>query len=478
MTSQTFTQGYAYNPDGSRSGLSLASQSGSIGSFSYGYDGIGRLTSLTNPFSEAFGWTYDDGNRLLTQQTPVSTTTYAYNALSQLTGLVNRKRDAGQTLLSQFGDLPTTPASNRMTYDAAGNRLTLPASVPGYSAHSGTVSYGYDSKDQLTQETSTRNGGYTQNQVFDPAGNPTTFRSASGIGYNPDNQITPSSAFAYDGNGNATTLRGDLSAAYNAENKATTTTLGNGSVFNTVTSTFRPDGLRASKSSHTYASALAAHSNTTNLINPGGDPVTWFVYDGLIPVLEVDGNGSVSEIHTSGANGLLSRRSTTAGAAGRDYVFDPSGTAQTFVKSDGTSGGVYVASDGFGQINASAGGSDSYLGFGAQWGYYTDAETGLALCGHRFYDSGTARWLNRLFTGVRENMKNFLLALENKNLLRKRSIIETVFDQLKNIAQIEHSCHRSVTNFLVNLIAALASYSLQPKNFPQTLSSAKIHVNN
>ncbi len=115
-----------------------------------------------------------------------------------------------------------------------------------------------------------------------------------------------------------------------------------------------------------------------------------------LPVgLEVDQNGSVSVIHTAGANGLLARRSTTAGAVGRDYVFDPSGTAQTFVKSDGTSGGVYVGSDGFGGVSASAGGSDSYLGFGAQWGYYTDAETGLALCGHRFYDSGTARWLNR-----------------------------------------------------------------------------------
>jgi hypothetical protein len=48
-------------------------------------------------------------------------------------------------------------------------------------------------------------------------------------------------------------------------------------------------------------------------------------------------------------------------------------------------------------------------------------------------------------------MKNRLVNLEEKLLLRKRSIIETINDQLKNISQIEHTRHRSVTNFLVNL---------------------------
>ena len=48
-------------------------------------------------------------------------------------------------------------------------------------------------------------------------------------------------------------------------------------------------------------------------------------------------------------------------------------------------------------------------------------------------------------------------------LLRKRAVVESVIDQLKNISQIEHSRHRSVHNFLVNLISGLASYALQPK---------------
>ena len=68
-----------------------------------------------------------------------------------------------------------------------------------------------------------------------------------------------------------------------------------------------------------------------------------------------------------------------------------------------------------------------------------------------------------LITGIKKNMKNQLLTLKDKILLRKRSIIETVNDQLKNISQIEHSRHRSVHNFIVNLLCGLIAYTLQPK---------------
>lgn len=69
----------------------------------------------------------------------------------------------------------------------------------------------------------------------------------------------------------------------------------------------------------------------------------------------------------------------------------------------------------------------------------------------------------QLITKLRKDMKNKLLSLMDKLLLRKRSLIETVNDQLKNISQIEHSRHRSVTNFLVNLVAGLIAYTYQPK---------------
>ena len=69
----------------------------------------------------------------------------------------------------------------------------------------------------------------------------------------------------------------------------------------------------------------------------------------------------------------------------------------------------------------------------------------------------------QLITKLKSNMKNRLLTVEDKLLLRKRAIVETIIDQLKNISQIEHTRHRSVTNFLVNLLCGLIAYCHQPK---------------
>ena len=64
-----------------------------------------------------------------------------------------------------------------------------------------------------------------------------------------------------------------------------------------------------------------------------------------------------------------------------------------------------------------------------------------------------------LITSIRKNMKNRLLPLVDKILLRKRSVIETVNDQLKNICNIEHTRHRNPINFLVNMVAGLIRYT-------------------
>ena len=69
----------------------------------------------------------------------------------------------------------------------------------------------------------------------------------------------------------------------------------------------------------------------------------------------------------------------------------------------------------------------------------------------------------RLVTKLRSNMKNRLMPLSERVLLRKRSIIETIIDQLKNISQIEHSRHRSPINFLVNVLCGVIAYCHQPK---------------
>jgi len=68
-----------------------------------------------------------------------------------------------------------------------------------------------------------------------------------------------------------------------------------------------------------------------------------------------------------------------------------------------------------------------------------------------------------LVTKIKKNMKNSMMLLQDKIMLRKRSLIETVYDQLKNICQIEHTRHRSFDNFITNLLSGLIAYSFFPK---------------
>ena len=69
----------------------------------------------------------------------------------------------------------------------------------------------------------------------------------------------------------------------------------------------------------------------------------------------------------------------------------------------------------------------------------------------------------QLVTKIKKNMKNKIIPLVDKLLLRKRAVIESVNDQLKNISQIEHSRHRSVMGFMINLLSGISAYNLQPK---------------
>jgi hypothetical protein len=79
----------------------------------------------------------------------------------------------------------------------------------------------------------------------------------------------------------------------------------------------------------------------------------------------------------------------------------------------------------------------------------------------------------QLITKIKSNMKNKLMQLADRILLRKRAVIESVNDQLKNISQIEHTRHRSIWNFACNLVAGLCAYSLRPKK-----PSIRVNVSN
>ena len=82
----------------------------------------------------------------------------------------------------------------------------------------------------------------------------------------------------------------------------------------------------------------------------------------------------------------------------------------------------------------------------------------------------------QLITKLNSNMKNKLINLTDKILLNKRGVIETINDQLKNICNIEHSRHRSVFNFFVNLISGLIAYTFLPNKPSIRLSVAETNL--
>jgi uncharacterized protein RhaS with RHS repeats len=130
------------------------------------------------------------------------------------------------------------------------------------------------------------------------------------------------------------------------------------------------DGLRASKA------------------NASG--TTYYLYNGTTPVCEPSSTGTVTATNVFGADGLLSRTVTPSSPSTTFYTFDAQGNvAQRLTSADA------VAStdryDAWGGRTSTASTIPDPFGYDAQWGYYTDAETGLILCTHRYYDPAAGR---------------------------------------------------------------------------------------
>ncbi|WP_410521394.1 transposase [Candidatus Tisiphia endosymbiont of Parasteatoda lunata] len=83
----------------------------------------------------------------------------------------------------------------------------------------------------------------------------------------------------------------------------------------------------------------------------------------------------------------------------------------------------------------------------------------------------------KMIHGIKKNMENKLMDLKEKILLRKRNLIETVFDYLKNKMNLEHTRHRSPINSFVHILSTLVAYSLK-KNKPATKFDFNLHVHN
>jgi RHS repeat-associated protein len=210
---------------------------------------------------------------------------------------------------------------------------------------------------QLTQESSTRAGGYTNNFSYDSAGNATSFKGTS-HSFNSNNQDTGNS---YDGNGNPTTYSG-TTCTFDPENRMT-------AFGSALTATYRGDGLRAK----TVTSA----------------GTTYFIYDGEVMLAEMNCSGTLTAVSTWGAGGLATR--TTSGGT-TFYTFDPQGSVAQRLNGSGS----VMTTDVFDAHGngASTGTTDCY-GYCAQGGYYSDSASGLQLLSLRFFDPSRGRFITR-----------------------------------------------------------------------------------
>jgi len=258
------------------------------------------------------------------------------------------------------------------------------------SSYSGTTHYQYDygqsvnpqaSRSQLTQATSTSYTG-TENYLYDQSapgqpgsstgpGNATSFFEGADHSYNADNQLVGE---GYDGNGNPTNYHSQT-LTFDPENRLTSY----GSV---QTDGYSGDGLRAWKQTG------------------GSTTRTYFLYDGSQPVGEYDSTGALRAANVFGADGLLSRLDPSSPVnSGRTYYsFDGRGavTQRLYANGNPYQTDLYFA-NGY-RSERLLDYSDPF-GFGGQAGYYTDLETGLMLCTHRFYDPNVGRFLTRDLLG-------------------------------------------------------------------------------
>jgi RHS repeat-associated protein len=229
------------------------------------------------------------------------------------------------------------------------------------------ATYVDDNRNELTSETSTRDGSYTNDFAYDMACNPTTARSVSGTTYNSDNQNS-TTGYAFDGDGNPSTYSGK-GMVFDVEDRLASVTSSGTTIFSAG---YNAENMRAWKT----------ESGTT----------TYYLYaqDCNLPVCELNSSGSVLATNTYTINGLVSRRASSTSTF---YEFDPQGSVSERLNASGSCVVSSIA-DSFGLITNDSSTSDPF-GYVAQAGYFTDASTALILTTFRYYDPPTGRFVNR-----------------------------------------------------------------------------------
>jgi RHS repeat-associated protein len=347
------TISYNYYPDGSRKSMTIPTATGT-GMFVYEYNKSSQMISSKNPFGKITSWLYDSNGRLIRQTLGNrSWTSYNYDVIGRKTRVIHYSPKG--KVLSDFSDI---------RYNAKANLTQFQMTTPGLPIFNGVTTYTYDNKDQLLNESSTRLNGYTRDYAFDAAGNLTIFAGSNHSNYNVNNQLMET-GYNYDGNGNPTLYMGNH-LTFDFQNHLTEFRDANNALL--MSAGYNGKGLRIWKE--------------------GYNGREYFLYDGKKLIAEFNAAGNVTTIMTWGDDsiGLLARNDIW-------YQYDLHRNLLHRLNAKGNivSTNLYDAWGNrlVGEEN------DGPYGYNAQFGYYTDRETGLILCTHRYYDPTHGTWITR-----------------------------------------------------------------------------------
>ena len=332
----------------------------SAGVIAYSYDDAHRLTGLAQSFGgtagPSVGFGYDSGSRLTTLSRQIGTSgtkidsAFSYDNASRLTTLTHGV-SGGSTL-----------ATFTYGYDA-GSRTTSETNAEG------SVTYAYDTTDQLTGAS----GACTESYTYDSNGN----RTMTGYTTATNNRLTaaPNTTYTQDAEGNLS-IKTDTSTG-----KVTTYSY---DFRNRLTGVIQRSslGVTLNQATYTYDS-----QNRRIGINDNGTQ-TWTVYDGQNTYADFNGAGTLQNRYLYGpaVDELLAR--TSAAGTSAWYLTDKLGTVRDIANTSGTVI-FHAAYDSYGKQTSTTGSGGDRFGY---TGREYDQVAGLQYNRARYYDATMGRW--------------------------------------------------------------------------------------